>query len=220
MVMYKPHSPVLQSQNPLKHNIVQKLAVAAGVALSLGLINAMPPEANRFEFKQQVGDHQLSGVFEGTDKDADGVLELSELDSFQANWGNYSWTKDDLEVFSWGEKEIGQNQGQTYGMNGLNLFARGSQQVNTSALQVWNRGLSTQSKNQGVSAIEYAANTPDNTLFSAEKLPVTVSQAQSPVDVSALMALLLVGMTGLLILNPCWFEVNTPDGKPCNQSKM
>ncbi len=234
--MQKHNSKVLQNQNPksnrynggnprstlpFKPNIAQKLAVAAGIAFSLGFINVMPIQANRFEFQQQVGEEQLSGVFEGTDKNADGVVDLSELESFEARWGNYTWTKEDLEVFSWGEKIIRQNQEQIYGISGLNLFARGRQQLKSQALQVWNRGVSTpegQSKNQGVYGIEYAANTPDNTLFSQEQLPLEISQAQSPVDISVLMMLLLVGITGLLVLNPCGFYVNTPESKPCSSS--
>lgn len=222
MVTHKQSSKVLQNQNPFKPNIAQKLAIAAGVALSLGLINATPTPVNRFAFEQQVGDHRLSGVFEGTDKNANGTIELSELDSFKASWGNYSWTKEDLEVFSWGEKAIASNQGHFYGIGGLNLFARGREQLKSHALQVWNREVSTaegQSKNQGVYGIEYAANIPDNTLFSQEQLPLEITRGyQSPVDVSVLMMLLLAGITGLLVLNPCWFFVNTPNGKPCSSS--
>jgi len=237
MVMQKHNSKVLQNQNPksnrypggnprstlpFKPNIAQKLAVAAGIAFSLGFINVMPIQANRFEFQQQVGEEQLSGVFEGTDKNADGVVDLSELESFEARWGSYTWTKEDLEVFSWGEKTISQNQEKIYGINGLNLFARGRQQLKSQALQVWNREVSTpegQSKNQGIYGIEYAANTPDNLLFSQEQLSLEINHNhQSPVDISVLMMLLLVGITGLLVLNPYGFSVHPPENKPCSSS--
>ena len=218
MVMHKQHSKVYPRPNSLKCSLAQKLAIAAGVAVSLGLINQIAPPTNRFEFQQQIGDHQLSGVFEGTDKNANGVIELSELEAFEARWGNYSWTKEDLEVFSWGEKAISQNQGQIYGINGLNLFARGRQNLKSHALQVWNRGVNTpegEAKTQGIHGIEYAPNTADNTLFSQE-LPVEINPAQSPIDVSVLMTLLLVGITGLLVLSPCSFQLKTAEGSPCS----
>lgn len=218
MVMHKQQFKVFQSANALKHNFVSSLALAGGVAISLGFINIMPLPTHRFQFQQQIGDHQLSGVFEGTDKNANGLVELSELDSFEASWGDYSWTKEDLEVFSWGEKAISQNQGKVYGIEGLNFFARSRQQLKSQALQVWNRQVSTpegSSENQGVYGIEYAANTPDNTLFSQDQLPLVVNPAQSPTDVSVLMMLLLVGSAGLLVLNPCFYSYS-PDGKPCS----
>ncbi|WP_413166250.1 hypothetical protein ACL6C3_06235 [Capilliphycus salinus ALCB114379] len=220
MVMHKQYSKVYPRQNSFKCSLAQKFAIAAGVAVSLGLINKIAPQTNRFEFQQQVGEHQLSGVFEGSDQNANGIIELSELEAFEARWGNYSWTKEDLEVFTWGEKAISQNQGKLYGINGLNFFARGRQDLKSNALQVWNRGLNTpegEAKNKGIHGIEYAPNSPDKTLFSQE-LPVEINLTQSPIDVSVLMMLLLVGITGFLVLNPCWFQWNTVEGSPCSNS--
>ena len=218
MIMHKQQSKVFESKNPLQCSLAQKLAIAAGVAISLGLMSAVPSPVSRFEFQQQVGDHLLSGVFEGTDRNGDGVVELSELDAFEANWGGYSWKKEDLEVFSWGEKAIGENRGKIYGMNGLNLFARGRQQLKSQALQVWNRQVNTAeglSQSLGIYGFEYAANLPDNTLFSQE-VPLEISPVQTPVEFSAPMMLLLAGITALLVLNPCWSEWKTPDGQPCS----
>lgn len=223
MVMHQRQSKMFHNPTPNKHNLASSLAIAAGVAISLGLINITPPQTNRFHFEQQIGEHKLSGTFEGTDTNGNGVLELSELESFEASWGDYTWTKEDLEAFSWGNKGMSQNPNPIYGINGLNFFARNRQNPTTHALQVWNREVRTpegQSKNQGVYGIEYATNTSDNTLFSQEQLPIVVHQVQSQTDGYVLMMLLLIGSAGVLILNPCFLDFNTPNGEPCSSGKI
>ncbi len=212
-------SQVFNSQNNSTKTLLQKLTLASSVVLSLGLMSVAPSTGNRFQFQQQVGSHVLSGVFEGSDQNLDGVVELSELDSFQASWGNYAWTKEDLEAFVWGEKTISENQNKSLGINGLNLFARGNQRLTSYALQVWNRAVTTpdgQTENQGIYGLEYGADSADNTLFSESQLKIEVTPVSQGISGSMFMLLLLLGVPSFLALNPCFLKVNAVDSEPCS----
>lgn len=212
-------SQVFNSPNNFRKTLLQRLTIASSVVLSLGLMSLTPPTGNRFQFQQQVGSHVLSGVFEGSDQNLDGVVELSELDSFKATWGDYAWTKEDLEAFVWGEKTISENQNKSLGINGLNLFARGNQRLTSYALQVWNRAVTTpegQTENQGIYGLEYGAHSADHTLFSESQLKIEVTPVSEGMSGSMLMLLLLLGVPSLLALNPCFLKVNAVDSEPCS----
>ncbi|MGL5080582.1 MAG: hypothetical protein ACRC8A_03760 [Microcoleaceae cyanobacterium] len=197
--------------------LAQRIAIAVSIAISVGIINWSFNTVTRFQFQQQVGNQILSGVFEGSDTDTDGVLELSELQSFQANWGDYAWSKEDLEAFVWGEKQISQGQERTHGISGLNLFARNQKLPELQVLEIWNREVTTstgQQEHQGVQAIEYGQNISDTTLFSAPDLNLQITSIKSQTAFPSPAFLALLSLSGLLALSP--FQLLQPSkSKPC-----
>ncbi|NJK39600.1 MAG: hypothetical protein HC835_12820 [Oscillatoriales cyanobacterium RM2_1_1] len=219
------HSQTSTPRQPQNY-LPQKLVIAASVALSIGGLSLMSNGATRFQFQQRIGDQVLSGVFEGSDQNANGILELSELQAFQANWGNYSWTKEDLEAFVWGEKQTAQTQKQTYSMRGLNLFARGQTTQNQTTqdqlvphqafpqlqvLKIWNQAITTpegEEKRQGVQGIEYGGNLSDSTLFSEPSLNLEVKAIGPGTNLSPQILITLMIMGGLLGFSTLYPQAN------------
>lgn len=196
--------------------LAQKLAIAVSIAISASVMNLSANTATRFQFQQQVGNQMLSGVFEGSDIDTDGVLELSELQSFQAHWGDYAWSQEDLEAFVWGKQQMSQSPAQTRSISGLNLFARNQTLPELQVLEIWHREVTTatgQQERQGVHGIEYGQNIADTTLFSGSDLNLQVTSIESGARFQNLALLALLSLSGLLAQS--FFPLQPSKSKPC-----
>lgn len=206
------YSWVCHLQKFSKPDQIQRLIVAAGVVFSVGIWYLLQTPATRFRFEQEVGHHLLSGEFVGSDSNQDGRLELSELTEFEATWGNYAWSKEDLEVFSWGRKMLSKTPGKTDEKNGLNLFARHINPSNFQILQIWNQATHTATHNlekQVISGIEYSSQTPNRTLFLNPNLTVEVKPIGFKVGSKFWIGLTLLA-TGSLVATNKLMGDNTP----------
>ncbi|MGB3405291.1 MAG: hypothetical protein WBA77_21585 [Microcoleaceae cyanobacterium] len=198
-------STAIQPCQYLKQNIVNMIAVAAGVAVSVGIWNTLPTSPTQYHFQQQIGTDTLSGSFEASDRNSDGVIELSEVKTFQATWKNHTWSKENLEAFIWGQKTTQSYQDKQHQFNGLNLFARTRHNQTSQILQIQNTGISTPQQsvqNVGVWGLEYSNNQSETVLFSQPTLKLDVIQTQAnqylePTKVSVCLALV-----GLLLWKP------------------
>jgi hypothetical protein len=189
----------------LKQNVANLFAVATGVAVSVGLWNTLSPSQTQFHFQQQVGTDILSGSFEAVDHNDDGVVELSEVKTFQATWGKHSWNKDHLEAFLWGQKTTQSYQDKHHQFEGLNLFARTHQDSQAQILQIQNSGMFTpdkQTQNIGVLGLEYGNNTTETVLFSHPNLKLEINPSPDQVHSSYIKAGICLGLLGLLFWKP------------------
>jgi hypothetical protein len=189
----------------LKQNVATLFAVAAGVAVSVGLWNTLPSSQTRFHFQQQVGTDILSGSFEAVDHNADGVVELSEVKTFQATWGNHRWNKENLEAFLWGQKTTQSYQDKHHQFDGLNLFARTHQDSQAQILQIQNRSIFSpekQTQNIGVMGLEYGKNKPETVLFSNPNLKLEITPNSAQNSLSYMKVSICLGLLGLLLWKP------------------
>ncbi len=198
-------STATQSCLFLKQNVANLFAVAAGVAVSVGLWNTLPSSHSQFHFQQQVGADILSGSFEAVDHNSDGVVELSEVKTFQATWGNHSWNKEHLEAFIWGQKTTQSYQDKQHQFNGLNLFARTHQNSQAQILQIQNRGIVTpekQTQSVGIFGVEYGNNQPETVLFSNPNLKLEIHSNHVEGDLSYTKVSICLGLVGLFLWKP------------------
>ncbi|MGF1492136.1 MAG: hypothetical protein ACFBSC_06740 [Microcoleaceae cyanobacterium] len=186
--------------------------MATGLAVSVGMFDLLPAPATRFQFQQEVDQQLLSGTFEGSDSNADGVLELSEVDNFQASWGDYRWTQDDLEAFVWNKQEGSESD--TSQASAIKLFARNQTSPGRQILQIQNRHVETsegKQVNQTVQGLEYGANTPDSTLFSAQNLSLELSSTPLRDDWSLLAFVFVLTVGSLSLFGALGDNVRTQD---------
>jgi hypothetical protein len=186
----------------LKQNVANLFAVATGVAVSVGLWNILPSSQTQFQFQQQVGTNILSGSFEAVDHNADGVVELSEVKTFQATWGNHSWNKENLEAFLWGQKTTQSYQDKQHQFDGLNLFARTHQDSQSQILQIQNSGIFSpekQTQSIGVMGLEYGKEKPETVLFSNHNLKLEVTPNHAYRYLSDIKVSICLGLLGLLL---------------------
>ncbi|MGB3533760.1 MAG: hypothetical protein WBA13_09605 [Microcoleaceae cyanobacterium] len=201
----KLFSTTTQPGQLFKQNIANLFAVVAGVAVSVGLWNTLPSSQTRFHFQQQMGTDTLSGTFEAVDQNSDGVVELSEIKTFQAKWGEHSWNKDNLESFLWGQKTTQSYQDKQHQFNGLNLFARTQQNSQAQILQIQNRGIfspTNNTQNLSVSGIEYGNNQAETVLFSNPNLKLEVTRERAQNNPDYMKISICLGLIGLLLSKP------------------
>ena len=205
VIPMRSFSITTQSCQYLKQNMANLFAVAAGVAVSVGIWNTLPSSPNRYQFQQQIGSDILSGSFEASDRNSDGVIELSEVKTFQATWGNHTWNQENLEAFIWGDKTTQSYQEKQHQFNGLNLFARTRDREKSQILQIQNRGISTPQnpvQNVGVSGLEYGNQQSETVLFSQPTIKLDVTQTQANQYLEPTKVSICLALVGLFLWKP------------------
>jgi hypothetical protein len=198
-------STATQSSQYLKQNIANLFAVAAGVAVSVGIWHALPTSPSQYHFQQQIGTDTLSGSFEASDYNSDGVIELSEVKTFEATWKSHTWSKENLEAFIWGQKTTQSYQDKQHQFNGLNLFARTRHNETSQILQIQNTGISASQQpiqNAGILALEYGNNQSETVLFSQPTLKLDVIKTQANQYLEPTKASVCLALVALLLWTP------------------
>jgi len=129
-------------------------ATIAGAIFGLKMVGLTVEPTAQFQFQQPVAGEGLTVEIRGGDRDGNGILELSELQDFEARRGDRSWEKEDLEFFALNLKPEA--------IAGLNLFARHRGGETSSILEI------SDSKIYG---FEYGKNRGDRVLFSGPNAP-------------------------------------------------
>lgn len=160
-------------------------AAIAGAILSLKMMGAAGEPPAQFQFRQSVGSDRLVGEIRGDDRDADGILELSELEHFEARLGGRSWERDDLEVFALNLEAEKPSEA----IAGLSLFARHRDAGTSSLLEI---------SNSKIYGLEYGQHRRDRVLFSQANT-VEVVAVRPPLNSEIPKVFGLFGVGGLLI---------------------
>ena len=176
--------PIGENEKMSVGKVVGAGTIAAAI-FGLKMMGLTAESPAQFQVQQPVGGDRLTVEIRGTDRDGNGILELSELENFEARRGDRTWEKSDLEFFALNLK--------SEAIDGLKVFARRRGSETSSILEI------SDSKIYG---LEYGQNRGDRLLFS-EPNRLEVATVRPPVDPEVPKVFGLLGV-GLLLVGLEW----------------